>query len=103
MATAQDLEQRAGAPLTYRTLDEQAGKLSPAEERFERLRRDIGLVLGPVLFVVVLLLPLDLEGNQHRLAAILALVVVWWISEAIPIPVTALLGVCLAALLEAVP
>lgn len=46
MATAQDIAQRAGAPLTYRTLDEQAGKLSPAEERFERLRRDIGLVLG---------------------------------------------------------
>jgi di/tricarboxylate transporter len=39
--------------------------------------------------------PVDLEPNQHRLTAILALVVAWWITEAIPIPMTALLGVAL--------
>ena len=90
---------------TYRTLDEQteAGRLSPAEERFERRRRTVGLFLGPIAFALVLLFPFDLEPNQHRLAAILALVVVWWVSEAIPIPVTALLGVALVALLEATP
>jgi sodium-dependent dicarboxylate transporter 2/3/5 len=37
------------------------------------------------------------------LAAILAFVVVWWVTEAIPIPVTAVLGVALVALLEATP
>ena len=58
---------------------------------------------GRSLFALVLLIPFDLEPNQHRLAAILALVVVWWVSEAIPIPVTALLGVALVALLEATP
>jgi solute carrier family 13 (sodium-dependent dicarboxylate transporter), member 2/3/5 len=90
---------------TYRTLDEQteAGRLSPAEERFERRRRTVGLFLGPIVFAIVLLIPFDLEPNQHRLAAILALVVAWWVSEAIPIPVTALLGVALVALLEATP
>jgi sodium-dependent dicarboxylate transporter 2/3/5 len=90
---------------TYRTLDEQSeeGRLSPAEERFERRRRTVGLFLGPVAFAIVLLAPFDLEPNQHRLAAILALVVVWWVTEAIPIPVTALLGVALVALLEATP
>ena len=90
---------------TYRTLDEQteAGRLSPAEERFERRRRTVGLFLGPIAFALVLLIPFDLEPNQHRLAAILALVVVWWVTEAIPIPVTALLGVALVALLEATP
>jgi solute carrier family 13 (sodium-dependent dicarboxylate transporter), member 2/3/5 len=90
---------------TYRTLDEQteAGRLSPAEERFERRRRTVGLFLGPLLFAVVLLIPFDLEPNQHRLAAILALVVAWWITEAIPIPMTALLGIALVALLEATP
>src|SRR5215210_2920878 len=45
---------------TYRTLDEQAGRLSPAEERFERRRRDIGLWLAPLLFFAVLLIPFDL-------------------------------------------
>jgi sodium-dependent dicarboxylate transporter 2/3/5 len=92
-------------PSTYRTLDEQTeqGKLSPAEERFERNRRTVGLFLGPAVFALMLLLPLGLEPNQHRLAAILAFVVVWWITEAIPIPVTAVLGVALVALLEATP
>lgn len=92
-------------PSTYRTLDEQteAGRLSAAEERFERRRRTIGLFLGPVVFAVMLLIPFDLDPNQHRLAAILAFVVVYWVSEAIPIPVTAVLGVALVALLEATP
>ena len=88
---------------TYRTLDEQAGRLSAAEERFERRRRTVGLFLGPVVLLVVLALPLGLEPEQHRLLAVLAFVVVWWITEAIPIPVTALLGVVLCALLEATP
>ncbi len=92
-------------PSTYRTLDEQteSGRLSPAEERFERRRRTIGLFLGPLVFAAMLAFPFDLEPNQHRLAAILAFVVVYWVSEAIPIPVTAVLGVALVALFEATP
>jgi sodium-dependent dicarboxylate transporter 2/3/5 len=98
-------ETEVGRGGTYRTLDEQteAGRLSPAEERFERRRRTVGLFLGPILFAVVLLIPFELEPNQHRLAAILALVVTWWVTEAIPIPMTALVGVGLVALLEATP
>jgi solute carrier family 13 (sodium-dependent dicarboxylate transporter), member 2/3/5 len=88
---------------TYRTLDEQAGRLSEAEERFERRRRTVGLFGGPIVLLVVLALPLGLEPEQHRLLAVLAFVVVWWVTEAIPIPVTALLGVVHAALLEATP
>jgi hypothetical protein len=34
---------------TYRTLDEQKGRVSPAEERFERTRRTVGLFLAPVV------------------------------------------------------
>jgi solute carrier family 13 (sodium-dependent dicarboxylate transporter), member 2/3/5 len=88
---------------TYKTLDEQEGRLSPAEERFERRRRTVGLFLGPIVLAVMLLIPFDLEPEQHRLAAILAFVVTWWVTEAIPIPVTAVLGVVLCALLEATP
>jgi solute carrier family 13 (sodium-dependent dicarboxylate transporter), member 2/3/5 len=97
------LEQGLTARKTYRTFDEQEGRLSEAEKRFERRRRTIGLFLGPAVFAAMLLIPFDLDGNQHRLAAILAFVVVWWLTEAIPIPVTALLGVVLVALLEATP
>ena len=88
---------------TYKTLDEQTGKLSEAEQRFERRRRTIGLFLGPIVLAAMLLIPFDLDPNQHRLAAILAFVIVWWVTEAIPIPITAPLGVTLCALLEATP
>lgn len=88
---------------TYRTLDEQEGRLSERERAFERRRRTIGLVAGPVVLAAMLAIPFDLDPAQHKLAAILAFVVVWWVTEAIPIPVTALIGVALCALLEATP
>ena len=86
---------------TYKGISEQ--RLSPAEERFERGRRTVGLFLAPLLLVVVLLLPLDLEQDQHTLAAVLALVICLWISEAVPIPVGGLIGVALLVLLGVGP
>ncbi len=44
-----------GRTSTYRTLEEQ-GNLSPAEERFERGRRSVGLFAGPLLAALVYLL-----------------------------------------------
>jgi solute carrier family 13 (sodium-dependent dicarboxylate transporter), member 2/3/5 len=85
---------------TDKTLDEQRGRLTEAEERFERGRRTIGLFLEPLVFLVLLALPLDLEGKQQALAAVLGLVVVWWITEAIPIPVTGIVGLCLCVILN---
>jgi solute carrier family 13 (sodium-dependent dicarboxylate transporter), member 2/3/5 len=96
-------EENLTAGGTYKTLDEQEGRLSPAEQRFERRRRTVGLFAGPAVLALMLLIPFDLDGNQHRLLAILAFVVVWWVTEAIPIPMTALVGVVLCALLEATP
>jgi di/tricarboxylate transporter len=94
---------RTGIGGTYRTLDEQKGRLTDAEERFERARRTTGLFLGPVLFAVMLAVPFDLEPEQHRLAAVLVFVVTYWVTEAIPIPVTALLGLALAVVIGAAP
>ncbi len=52
----------------------------------------VGLVLGPLLFVLVMLVPIDaLSAGAHRLLALLALICTWWICETVPIPVTALL------------
>lgn len=71
--------------------------VSAAEERFERGRRSIGLFLGPVAFVILWLLPMEaLKPEAHRLAAVVSLVVVWWVTEAVPIPATALIGASLA-------
>jgi hypothetical protein len=85
---------------TYKTLDEQRGRLTEAEERFERGRRTVGLFLGPLAFLVLLALPFDLEGKQQALAAIPGLVVVWWITEAIPIPITGIIGLCRCVILN---
>jgi len=64
-------------------------------------RAVIGLFLGPVLFSLVLLMPLP-EGMSAaglRVAAVTVLMAVWWISEAIPVPATALLPIVLFPLL----
>lgn len=87
---------------TYKTLPEQREVLSPAEERFERLRQTSGLILGPLAFVLVYVAPLDLRPNQQALAAILAFTIVWWLTEAVPIPVTAVIALALCVLLSVV-
>ncbi len=84
---------------TYRTLDEQSERLSPAEERFERARRTSGLFLGPALGLLTALVPMDLDRDQQSLAAIMVFTIVFWLTEAIPIPVTALLSMALCVLL----
>ena len=71
-------------------------RLSPGEERFELWRRRAGLILGPLAALAVYLFASGLPAAEQRLAAILTLVIVFWITEAIPIPATALLGPALA-------
>lgn len=88
---------------TYKTLDEQREVLSPAEQRFERARQTIGLFLGPVVFAAIYFLPLGLEDNQQALAAIFSLVIIWWLTEPIPIPVTAILALALCILFQVPP
>ena len=72
---------RAARPLAatdagMRRLHEAIGAVetySPAEERFNRRRRTVGLFLAPAVLLLVLLLPLPgLSAAAHRLAAIMA-------------------------------
>jgi solute carrier family 13 (sodium-dependent dicarboxylate transporter), member 2/3/5 len=71
-----------------------------SEERFDYLRRTIGLVAAPVVFVVFWALPVAGLGVQaHRLLAVLGAVVVLWMTESIPLALTALLGPALGVLL----
>jgi sodium-dependent dicarboxylate transporter 2/3/5 len=80
---------------TYKTLSEQKEMLSPAEERFERIRQTVGLFLGPLVFLVLYFLPLGLPPEQQALAAVFAFVIVYWLTEPIPIPVTAVLALAM--------
>ena len=76
---------------------------SPAEELFNRRRRTVGFVAGPLLLIVLLLAPLPLARPAHTLAAILAMMVVLWVTEALPLAVTALIGPVLAVILQVGP
>jgi sodium-dependent dicarboxylate transporter 2/3/5 len=64
-------------------------------------RSVIGLFLGPLLFLLILLLPLPdgMAPAGLRVAAVTVLMAVWWVTEAIPIPATALLPIVLFPLL----
>ena len=95
------IEEKLLGGATYRSLGEQ--QLSPAEERFEKGRRTVGLFLAPIVALVFLALPLDMEPQQQTLAGVLLGVIVLWITEAVPIPVGGLLGVAAVVLLGVAP
>jgi sodium-dependent dicarboxylate transporter 2/3/5 len=77
-----------------------AARLTQAEERFEQFRQKAGLVLAPVAFIALWFLPISgLSENGHHLLAVLGAVVTLWITEAVPLPVTALLGPTLCVLI----
>ena len=61
-----------------------------------------GLFLGLAIFAVLLLLPPlgGLSAPAWRVLAIAAVMLVWWITEAVPIPVTALLPMVLLPALQ---
>ncbi|MFG1994087.1 SLC13 family permease [Actinoplanes sp. NPDC048988] len=88
---AVDVEKRLLGGATYRSLGEQ--QLSPAEERFERGRRTVGLFLAPIVTIVFLALPLSIPPSQQVLAGVLLGVIILWVTEAVPIPVGGLIGV----------
>lgn len=66
--------------------------LARLEADFERLRRPVGLFLAPLAALVVWWLPLPGLGvPAHKLAALMTLAILLWVSEAIPMAATSLL------------
>lgn len=59
--------------------------------------QDIGLILGPVVFLILLSMdvPATLSLEAWNVVAIVGLMAVWWASEAIPVPATSLLPLVL--------
>ncbi|MGH7527942.1 MAG: SLC13 family permease [Gemmatimonadales bacterium] len=68
------------------------------------MRHRLGAWLAPAVFLLLLTLPLPgLTPAAHRLAAILGAVIVLWVTEALPLPVTALLGAAACVVLGVAP
>ncbi len=68
------------------------------------MRARLGGLLAVTAFLVLLVLPLrGLSPEAHRLAAVLGAVVVLWVSEALPLSATALLGAALCVVLGVAP
>jgi sodium-dependent dicarboxylate transporter 2/3/5 len=63
------------------------------EAPVDRGRALAGFVLAPLVFAALWVAPLALQTPAHRLAALLASVVVLWVTEALPMAMTAFLGV----------
>ena len=75
------------------------------KESSSNFRQNIGIIAGLLLFFIILLLP-PLEGLKpegQRMAAVAALMAVWWVTEAIPIPAPALIPLALFPLLKILP
>ncbi|MEO1012101.1 MAG: DASS family sodium-coupled anion symporter [Bacteroidota bacterium] len=63
-----------------------------------------GLFLGPILFLILLILPFEIVSKKGDMVLAVALwMVVWWITEAVSISVTALLPLLLLPLLKIMP
>ena len=72
-----------------------------AEPIVTPMRSRIGLVLGPTVFLLMLVF-VDLDPSNPlvtRMAAIILLMAIWWITEAIPLSATALLPIILFPLM----
>ncbi len=68
------------------------------------LSKRLGLFLGPLLFFLLYFLPFEfVSENGNRVIAIAIWMIVWWITEAVSISVTALLPLLLFPLLNIIP
>ncbi|HED66249.1 MAG TPA: SLC13/DASS family transporter [Planctomycetes bacterium] len=58
--------------------------------------RRVGLVLGPALFLAILIAPgLSLDATQRRVAAITAWTATWWLTACVPVAAASLLPAAL--------
>lgn len=62
--------------------------------------KTVALLLGPFLFIAILLLPFELiSKTMDPIVGVAVWMIIWWISEAVSIPVTSLLPLALFPLI----
>lgn len=68
------------------------------------ITKRIGLILAPILFILLQLLPIELISEKADVVIAIALwMIIWWITEAVSISVTALLPLLLFPLFKIMP
>src|SRR5574337_155864 len=75
-------------------------RISAGEQVFETGRKRLGAILTLPAFFLTYFLCRVLRPEGQKLAAILVAIAVLWVSEVIPLPVSALLGAVLCVALE---
>ncbi len=75
------------------------GSSAGTDRVFEVWRKRLGVILTPLVFLTTYALCPGLGPEGRKLSAILAAVAVMWISEIIPLPVSAMLGATLCVIL----
>ena len=67
--------------------------------------KKIGLFLGPAVFLLILLLPNPpgLNTEAWKVLAVAAIMLIWWVTEAVPLAVAAILPLVLLPLLAVQP
>ncbi len=65
-------------------------------------RKEIGLILAPLVAAIIYITPMDLSRDAHIVFAIMGFCLVFWLTEVIPLSMTALLGVTVAVILGVV-
>lgn len=102
------LSQIAGSGKSAEKASTARGKSKPevggsgdGEEREYSTRQKFGLALGPLLFVIMLVMPTPagMEPIAQKMAAVACLMATWWMTEAIPIPATSLIPIALFPLM----
>lgn len=65
------------------------------------LGKKLGLFLGPILFIIILLSPVPnaLTPEAWKVIALAVLMLVWWVTEAVPLAVTSLMPIICLPLL----
>lgn len=89
----------------FNELNDIKDSLKPKEYKNEKRKRTIGLIVGPVLFLIILLLPCpaSLNPTAWRCLAVTVWMLVWWVTEPFAIPTTSLLLILAYTLLKILP
>ena len=69
-------------------------------DKYSQIGPTVSFLIGPLLFLFILFFnPLNVDVSANRVLAVAALMISWWITEAIPMPAVAIIPLVLFPLL----